>query len=202
MRPIRTWFTVSFLALTTVAAVPYAATGATQQASASSYGSGFGLALRSGATLAPPKILDFGSDPVGITRMVGDQDGAERRTDTTADVTYELQAEVLFAKDSARLSDSARSRIAVIAREIEQRSAMRVRVSGFTDDRGSSVHGDVLSKQRAAAVRNVLASELHPETITFETRGFGEQHPVASNATEDGRKKNRRVEISFTRTGG
>ncbi|WP_420706043.1 OmpA family protein [Streptomyces sp. NRRL S-455] len=184
-----------------MAAAPSGA-GDVQQASASAHGSGSGLALRSGATLAPPKILDFGSDPVGITRMVGDQDGAERRTDTNADVTYELQAEVLFAKDSARLSDSARSRIAVIASEIEQRSATRVRVSGFTDDLGSSAHGDVLSKQRAAAVRTVLADELHSETVTFETRGFGERHPVASNATEDGRKKNRRVEISFAQTGG
>lgn len=201
MRPLRSWFTVLFLALTTAAAVPGSATGGVQQAFASSHGSGFGLALRSGATLAPPRILDFGSDPVGITRMVGDQDGAERRADTNADVTYELQAEVLFAKDSARLSDSAKSRLAVIAREIEQRSATRVRVSGFTDDLGSSVHGDVLSKQRAVAVRAVLAGELHSETVTFETRGFGERRPVASNSTEDGRKKNRRVEISFAQTG-
>ncbi|MFB8247393.1 OmpA family protein [Streptomyces sp. NPDC055952] len=201
MRPIRSWFTVLFLALTAVAAPLCAATGGVQQASASSHGSGFALALRSGATLAPPKILDFSSDPVGLTRMVGDQDGAERRKDTTADVTYELQAEVLFAKDSARLSDTARSRIAVIAREIDQRSATRVRVSGFTDDLGSSVHGDVLSKQRAAAVRSVLADELQPETVTVETHGFGERHPVASNATEDGRKKNRRVEISFAQAG-
>jgi hypothetical protein len=95
MHPIPSWFTVLFLALTTVAAAPCAATGGVQQASASSHGSGVGLALHSGATLAPPKILDFGSDPVGITRMVEDQDGADRRTDTTADVTYELQAEAL-----------------------------------------------------------------------------------------------------------
>ena len=38
-----------------------------------------GLALRTGATLAPPKILDIGSDPVDITQLISDQDGAERR---------------------------------------------------------------------------------------------------------------------------
>ncbi|MDQ0605778.1 hypothetical protein QF037_010211 [Streptomyces canus] len=38
-----------------------------------------GLALRPGATLAPPKILDIGSDPVDITQLISDQDSAERR---------------------------------------------------------------------------------------------------------------------------
>ncbi|WP_327714024.1 hypothetical protein OG381_00270 [Streptomyces sp. NBC_00490] len=38
-----------------------------------------GLALRTGATLAPPKILEIGSDPVDITQRISDQDGAERR---------------------------------------------------------------------------------------------------------------------------
>ncbi|MCX5357241.1 hypothetical protein OG864_00365 [Streptomyces sp. NBC_00124] len=37
-----------------------------------------GLALRTGATLAPPKILDIGSDPVDITQLISDQDGADR----------------------------------------------------------------------------------------------------------------------------
>jgi hypothetical protein len=40
------------------------------------------LALRTGATLAPPKILDLGSDPVDITQLISDQDDAERRPDT------------------------------------------------------------------------------------------------------------------------
>jgi hypothetical protein len=38
-----------------------------------------GLALRTGAMLAPPKILDIRSDPVDITQLISDQDGAERR---------------------------------------------------------------------------------------------------------------------------
>ena len=198
MRPIRPRFTASLLALTTLAATLGASYASVQQAAAaSSHHRSSGLALRSGARLAPPKILDLTSDAAGISRVVGDRDGAERRTDTNTEVTYELQAEVLFTKNSARLSDAARSRITAIAREIEQRTATRVRVSGFTDNLGSSAHGDVLSKQRASAVRAALAAELHSATVVFETRGFGERHPVGSNATEAGRKKNRRVEVSF-----
>jgi outer membrane protein OmpA-like peptidoglycan-associated protein len=74
----------------------------------------------------------------------------------------------------------------------------KVRVFGFTDDLGSSAHGDVLSRQRANAVQAVLADIL-PPTIAFETRGFGERRPVASNTTEASRRENRRVEISFPR---
>jgi outer membrane protein OmpA-like peptidoglycan-associated protein len=73
-----------------------------------------------------------------------------------------------------------------------------VRVFGFTDNLGSSAHGDVLSKQRADAVHGVLVESLG-STITFEIRGYGEQYPIADNSTEEGRKKNRRVEVSFPR---
>ena len=72
---------------------------------------------------------------------------------------------------------------------------------GFTDDLGSAAHGDVLSKQRANAVQDVLAKELNDSNVTFEVRGYGEQYPISSNATESGRKKNRRVEVSFARSG-
>ncbi|WP_306192048.1 OmpA family protein [Streptomyces sp. MK5] len=158
-----------------------------------------GLALRAGATLAPPKVLDLGSEPVGIGQVVEDQEGAERREDTGTQVTFALQAKVLFAKDSARLSNAARSRIAAVARGIDPRPGTEVRVYGFTDDLGSSAHGDALSRQRAVAVQGVVAEELHGTTVTFDVRGFGERHPVASNAGEAGRQQNRRVEISFSR---
>jgi outer membrane protein OmpA-like peptidoglycan-associated protein len=200
MRPIRSRLTVPLLTLTTLVAALNAAAGGIQQAAASPYRSGSGLALRGGATLAPPRILDLSSDSLALSQVVEDQDRSERREDTASEVTYELQAEVLFAKDSARLSSSAQSRIAAIAREINQQQPARVRVFGFTDDLGPSAHGDILSTQRARAVQVVLADEL-PSTVTFETRGFGEQHPVASNTTEGGRKENRRVEISFSPMG-
>ncbi|WP_019074618.1 OmpA family protein [Streptomyces hokutonensis] len=200
MRPLPSRLAAGLFALTTLAAAlsATAASGA-QEAVAFPNHSGTGLALRGGAALAPPKILDFGSDPVAVSRVVADQDGSERRTDTNTEVTYALQAEVLFAKDSALLSGSAQSRIAAIARAISHEQPVRIRIFGFTDNLGSSAHGDALSAQRAQAVRGVLAHRL-PPTIAFETRGFGERDPVASNTTEAGRRANRRVEISFSRS--
>jgi outer membrane protein OmpA-like peptidoglycan-associated protein len=199
MYSVRPRFTVSLLTLTALAVALGTGASGVEQATASPYLGSSGLALRGGATLAPPKTLDLESEPLAISRVVEDQDGAERRKDTDTEVTYALSAEVLFAKDSSRLSSSARSRIVVIAAEIKQQAVKKVRVFGFTDDLGSSAHGDVLSQQRANAVQAVLADEL-PSTVTFETRGFGERRPVASNTTETGRRENRRVEISFLRT--
>ena len=202
MRPVRSRLTIPLLTLTTLVAALSASAGGIQQAAASLYRSGSDLALRGGATLTPPRILDLGSDPVALSQVVEDQDGSQRREDTTAEVTYELQTEVLFAKDSTRLSNSAQSRIAAIASEINQQQPTKIRVFGFTDTLGSSAHGDLLSRQRAQAVQTALADELQPSTATFEIRGFGERHPVASNTTEAGRRKNRRVEISFPRAEG
>jgi outer membrane protein OmpA-like peptidoglycan-associated protein len=150
------------------------------------------LKLPEGATLAELKVLD-------IKQVVEDQSGDERREDTNADVKFALQAEVLFSKDSAKLSGESKARISAIAAEIKTQNASRIRVFGFTDDLGSSAHGDVLSKQRANAVQDVLDQELNDPNITFEVRGYGEQYPISSNATESGRKKNRRVEVSFPR---
>ncbi len=152
------------------------------------------LKLPEGATLAEAKVLD-------IKQVVEDQSGDERREDTNADVKFALQAEVLFPKDSARLNDEAKARIAAIAEEIKTQNATKIRVFGFTDNLGSSAHGDVLSKQRANAVEDVLKSELNDPNITYEVRGYGEQYPIASNTTEASRKKNRRVEVSFPRSG-
>lgn len=151
------------------------------------------LKLPEGATLAAPKVLD-------IKSVVEDQSGDERREDTNADVTFALQAEVLFGKDSAKLGDDAKSRIATIAEEIRKQNATQVRVFGFTDNLGSSAHGDILSKQRANAVQAVLDQDLNAPNVTFEVRGYGEQYPIADNSTEEGRRKNRRVEVSFPRT--
>ncbi|MFJ5845632.1 OmpA family protein [Streptomyces sp. NPDC092903] len=151
------------------------------------------LRMPDGGTLAPGKVLD-------IIQVVEDQGGEERREDTNADIKFALQAEVLFSKDSAKLSAEANSRIAGIAAEAKKQNATKVRVFGFTDNLGSSAHGDVLSKQRAEAVNKVLSVELDA-TVTFEIRGYGEQYPIADNSTEEGRKKNRRVEVSFPRGG-
>ncbi|GGX57450.1 OmpA family protein [Streptomyces minutiscleroticus] len=153
-----------------------------------------GLQLADGATLAPAKVLD-------IKSVVEDLGGEERREDTNQDVKFALQAEVLFPKDSSKLNPEAKARIAAIAEEIEAQNATNVRVFGFTDDLGSYAHGLTLSKKRAEAVHDQLAAGLGGD-VTFEVRGYSEDYPIADNSSEQGRRKNRRVEVSFPRGSG
>ncbi|WP_406479441.1 OmpA family protein [Streptomyces platensis] len=149
------------------------------------------LRMVQGAKLAPSKVLN-------IKSIVEADDGSERRQDTNDNVTFALQAEVLFGKDSAELSSDALSRIGTIAAEIKKQNATSLRVFGFTDNLGSAGHGLVLSKKRATAVQQELAKDLG-SSVSFQIRGYGEQYPIADNGTEEGRKKNRRVEVSFPR---
>ncbi|GHJ31024.1 MULTISPECIES: OmpA family protein [Streptomyces] len=151
------------------------------------------LRMPGSAELAPGRVLD-------IKSVVETDDGDERREDTNAKVKFALQAEVLFGKDSAKLGGEARARIKEIAAEAEQQNARNVRVFGFTDNLGSASHGIVLSKERANAVQQALAEDLDP-SVQYEIRGYGEQYPIADNTSEEGRKRNRRVEVSFPRTG-
>lgn len=150
-----------------------------------------GLKLADGATLAPAKVLD-------IKSVVEDMGGEERREDTNTDVKFALQAEVLFPKDSPKLNPEAAARIKAIAEEAKAQKATDVRVFGFTDNLGSYGHGKKLSKDRAEAVHDELATHLGPE-VTYAVRGYSEDYPIADNGSEEGRKKNRRVEVSFPR---
>ncbi|GGP51523.1 OmpA family protein [Streptomyces melanogenes] len=150
-----------------------------------------GLKLSDGATLAAPRVVD-------IKSVVEDMGGEERRSDTNADISFALQAEVLFGKDSAALSAEATGRIQAIADEIKKQKATNVRVFGFTDNLGTHEHGVVLSRQRADAVQGALSQSVGG-AVTFDIRGYAEDYPIADNSSEDGRRKNRRVEVSFPR---
>nr|WP_079166311.1 OmpA family protein [Streptomyces oceani] len=150
-----------------------------------------GLKLADGAELAPAKVLD-------IKFVTEDMGGEERRTDSNNKTKFTLQAEVLFPKDSSKLNGEAKSRIEDIATEANKQKATELNVFGFTDNLGSYEHGEKLSKERARAVQEELAKTLDPE-VTYRVRGYSEDYPIADNGTEEGRKKNRRVEVSFPR---
>ncbi|MFF4737543.1 OmpA family protein [Streptomyces sp. NPDC001262] len=151
-----------------------------------------GLKLRPEAKLAPGRVLD-------IKSVVETNGGTERREDTNADVTFAVQAEVLFGKDSSGLGGAADARIKSIADEARRQHATTIRIFGFTDNLGSPEHGVDLSKERALSVQRQLADQLGSSAVSYQIRGYGEDYPIADNATEEGRRKNRRVEISFPR---
>ncbi|MEU3062352.1 OmpA family protein [Streptomyces subrutilus] len=154
-----------------------------------------GLKMPQGGTLAPVKVLD-------IAEVVEDLGGEQRRQETNQTVMMALQSEVLFPEDSAVFNAQAAARIQAIGNEINQQKATRIRVFGFTDDQGSYEHGKELSKKRADAVQAELGKTVTDPNVVFDVRGYSEDYPIADNGTEEGRKKNRRVEITFPRSSG
>ena len=68
-------------------------------------------------------------------------------------------------------------------------------ITGYTDNVGEDADNSTLSLQRAEAVRDQLVS-LGADANKFQVSGAGETNPIADNTTDEGRAKNRRVEVA------
>lgn len=109
-----------------------------------------------------------------------------------------LTSDLAFGYDSATLSQPAREALRVVARQARAAGLEGVIVvDGYTDNLGSAVHGHTLSLQRADAVAAVLRGLLEGQPLRVIAVGRGEANPLASNATEEGRRQNRRVTLTL-----
>ena len=74
-------------------------------------------------------------------------------------------------------------------------SSMQVKLVGHTDSAGDSAYNRSLSLKRAEAVKNYLAAHFNVDPARIEVQGMGEDQPIASNESKQGRAQNRRVEV-------
>jgi outer membrane protein OmpA-like peptidoglycan-associated protein len=79
---------------------------------------------------------------------------------------------------------------------LRSRPSTRIGIYGHTDNKGSLALNTRLSKERARACKAYIAGKGIAES-RLESDGFGPQKPIADNATEDGRARNRRVEFQI-----
>lgn len=99
-----------------------------------------------------------------------------------------------FDFDKATLRPDAVPVIEQVAVLLKDSPVLRLELDGHTDGIGTKEHNRILSDARARTVRNALLTRgITADRLT--TAGFGATVPVANNATEDGRFKNRRVEL-------
>lgn len=104
-----------------------------------------------------------------------------------------MPGDISFMSGSADINPANYQALTVIANEVKTNN-MTMMITGHTDNTGSVALNDSLSKARA----NSVASYMYAQGIPFgavKTEGVSMHQPIASNATPDGRARNRRVEI-------
>lgn len=121
-------------------------------------------------------------DELSIVRIGGDA----LKVGIASDATFDF--------DSAAIKPSAGATYAKIAGVLKDYDKTIIHVVGHTDSTGSDAYNQGLSEQRASAVANALMGNgLNSARIL--TEGRGESQPIASNASKDGQRQNRRVDI-------
>jgi outer membrane protein OmpA-like peptidoglycan-associated protein len=113
-------------------------------------------------------------------------------------ITLSDAGDVLFAFNQSELTPTAKSQLDSIMGKLEDADVVSIKVVGFTDSVGSDAYNQALSQRRASSVAEYLLSQgVAPNKLTSE--GKGESQPVADNETDEGRAKNRRVELHINR---
>jgi outer membrane protein OmpA-like peptidoglycan-associated protein len=105
-----------------------------------------------------------------------------------------MPQDILFAVDSASVSGSLQDDLGAVANSLRRYPDSTVEVVGHTDNTGSAAYNQDLSQRRASAVASILAS-YGVSSGRIRAYGRGEDQPIASNLTVDGRAQNRRVDI-------
>jgi outer membrane protein OmpA-like peptidoglycan-associated protein len=105
--------------------------------------------------------------------------------------------DVLFDTGKYTLKPGARERLAKVAGILMAYPDLHVQVEGHTDNVGGVDFNQQLSEKRASAVRDFLVQQ-GVKSTDVESRGFGMDQPVATNATATGRQLNRRVDLVVT----
>lgn len=109
-------------------------------------------------------------------------------------VTFE--SGILFPFDSAELQGAGRENLRKLAASLQDESRSNVLIAGHTDSVGRDEYNQQLSRRRAEAAASYLADQ-GISRGRIRTDGRGEDEPIASNDSDEGRRQNRRVELAI-----
>jgi outer membrane protein OmpA-like peptidoglycan-associated protein len=102
---------------------------------------------------------------------------------------------VYFDTDKTNIKPESTKTLDEVASLLKIDRSLRLEISGHTDNTGAADHNQKLSEGRAQAVVDALVKSYGIDPGRLQAKGYGATKPVASNDTEDGRAKNRRVEL-------
>ena len=142
-----------------------------------------------------------GSEEVAVVEKAAVMRGDEVLAESEVELVRVVISDVQFPFDSAELTPVYKTEIDNVVTALDpHRPLLRdnvedVVITGYTDSTGSAEYNEKLSERRAQAVADYLISHHNFRPDFIVVRGMGEEDPIASNDTEMGRKRNRRVEI-------
>lgn len=113
------------------------------------------------------------------------------------EIAIKLPSGITFDTNQAILKPEMRPALDEVAKTLASYQSTFIDVTGHTDSTGTDAINQPLSERRASAVADYLQYQ-GVQRARIATKGYGAQFPVASNDTEEGRAKNRRVEIRLS----
>ena len=120
--------------------------------------------------------------------------GVEVVRESESQIKLVMPSDITFDTNQAIVKSGFQPVLADVARALVAQPSTTIDVIGHADSVGTDAHNQALSERRAQAVTSYLAAN-GVQSVRMAAYGMGETQPVASNATEDGRSRNRRVEI-------
>jgi OOP family OmpA-OmpF porin len=119
-----------------------------------------------------------------------DKDGCPVLEKKTATIDLDIQ----FDSNKADIKPQYHGKLMEVADFMAAYPETKAVIEGHTDSLGSAAYNQKLSQQRAESIRDYLIRNFKISPNRLTAKGFGEERPVASNDTEEGRRKNRRIQ--------
>ncbi len=144
--------------------------------SPSVYGDGYLVVVQEKGFTATAKILDAGE--------------MKKQIDSTGKVDLQVN----FATDKTEILPESQPQIDEVFKLLQSDPALKLSINGHTDNTGGKAHNQSLSEGRAHSVVATLVGK-GIAADRLKAAGFGDSRPIADNGTEEGKAKNRRVEL-------
>jgi len=143
---------------------------------------------------AAKQVAELEAQKVELRKQLLQQFNAILQTQDTARGLIVNMTDVLFDTAKSSLRPLAREKLAKVAGIVSGHPGLRLDVEGHTDSVGTDEYNQKLSEDRGNAVRSYLAGQ-GMANASVTSKGYGENQPVATNDTAQGRQQNRRVEL-------
>jgi len=128
--------------------------------------------------------------------VLGNLDDEDITVQVDKGVVYvSISDKMLFSSGSYNVTPRAREVLGKVAKVVNNKPDFEFMVEGHTDNVGNPVSNQQLSEKRAQSVKDWLVISSNVPESRFEVKGLGDTKPIADNQTEEGKAKNRRVEI-------